>query len=314
MTMDRQLSCFSAAMGALSARMIASRRRASRWLPVLLLRLLGLVGAVGAVGATAAHAQRGPGDLLIAPTRVVFEGRLRTAEITLVNIGSATATYRITFVHLRMDEQGGTKEIETAGAEPGERFADELIRYSPRQVTLAPNVAQTVRLQVRKPADLEPGEYRSHLLFRAVPSAAPDLETTGNPAAFSVQLTAIYGVSIPIIVRHGDTSAKATLSDLELVPPSGAEAVPTLRFRIGRTGNQSIYGNLTVTFVPARGKPSVVGLANGVAVYTPNPLRRAAIPLRAPPGVVLKNGRLQLAYTKQEKGNETIAEADLLVP
>ncbi|HXO41142.1 MAG TPA: molecular chaperone, partial [Thermoanaerobaculia bacterium] len=59
---------------------------------------------------------------------------------------------------------------------------------------------------------------------------------------------------------------------------------------------------------------SVVGLANGVAVYTPNPLRRAAIPLSALPGVVLRNGRLHLAYTKQEKGNGTIAEADLLVP
>jgi P pilus assembly chaperone PapD len=291
-----------------------ARRRAPRWLPGLLPGLLGLLGLLGALGATAAHARRGPSDLLIAPTRVVFEGRLRTAEITLVNTGSATATYRISFVHLRMDEQGGTKEIDTAAAKPGERFADELIRYSPRQVTLEPNVAQTVRMQVRKPADLEPGEYRSHLLFRAVPSAAPDLETTRDPAAFSVQLTAIYGVSIPIIVRHGDTAAKATLSELEIAPPSGADATPALRFRIGRTGNQSVYGNLTVSFVPARGKPSVVGLANGVAVYTPNPLRRAAIQLRAPPGVVLKNGRLHLAYTKQEKGSETIAEADLLVP
>ena len=307
MTMDRQPSCCSAAMG-------MTRRRASRWLPVLLPGLPALLGLLGALGATAAQARRGPSDLLIAPTRVVFEGRLRTAEITLVNVGSATATYRISFVHLRMDEQGGTKEIAAAAAEPGERFADELIRYSPRQVTLEPKVAQTVRMQVRKPADLEPGEYRSHLLFRAVPSTAPDLGTAQDPAAFSVQLTAIYGVSIPIIVRHGDTAAKATLSELEIAPPSGAEATPALRFRIGRTGNQSIYGNLTVTFVPARGKPSVVGLANGVAVYTPNPLRRAVIPLRAPPGVVLKNGRLHLAYTKQEKGNETIAEADLLVP
>jgi hypothetical protein len=300
MTMHRQPCWFSASIG-------ETRRRALRWLLVLLLGLLGTLGA------TAAHARRGPSDLLIAPTRIVFEGRLRTAEITLVNIGSATATYRITFVHLRMNEEGGTKEIETAAAEPGERFADELIRYSPRQVTLEPNVAQTVRMQVRKPADLEPGEYRSHLLFRAVPSAGPDLKTAQDPTAFSVQLTAIYGVSIPIIVRHGDTAAKATLSELEIAPPSGADATPALRFRISRTGNQSIYGNLTVTFVPARGKPSVVGLANGVAVYTPNLLRRAAIPLRAPPGVVLKSGSLHLAYTKQDKGNETIAEADLLV-
>lgn len=297
MRMSRQPFCFSPSIG-------VTWSRASRWLPVLLF---------AALGATAAQARRGPADLLVAPTRVVFEGRVRTAEITLVNIGSSTATYRISFVHLRMGEEGGTKEIEAADAEPGERFADELIRYSPRQVTLEPNVAQTIRMQLRKPADLDPGEYRSHLLFRAVPAAGPDLGVTEDPTAFSVKLTAIYGVSIPIIVRHGDTSAKATLSDLELVPPSGAEAAPALRFRIGRTGNQSIYGNLTVTFVAAGGKASVIGLANGVAVYTPNLLRRAAIPLHVPPGVVLEHGRLHLAYTKQDKGNETIAEADRLM-
>jgi P pilus assembly chaperone PapD len=282
-----------------------------RWRPP---SLLGLLGLFGPLAATAARAGSGPSDLLVAPTRVVFEGRLRTAEITLVNVGSSTATYRITFVHLRMSEEGGTQEIEASGAEPGERFADELIRYSPRQVTLEPNVAQTVRMQLRKPEGLEPGEYRSHLLFRAIPSVGPDPKTAEDATAFSVRLTAIYGVSIPVIVRHGETSAQVTLSGLELVPPGGADATPALRFRISRTGNQSIFGNLTATFVPAGGKASVLGLANGVAVYTPNPVRRAAIPLRAPPGVVLKNGRLHLAYTKQDKGNETIAEADLLVP
>jgi P pilus assembly chaperone PapD len=307
MKIPRQLICSCAAIG-------ETRTRAPRRLPPSLAALIVVAGLLGALRAPAAHAGSGPGDLLIAPTRVVFEGRVRTAEITLVNTGSSTAMYRIGFAHLRMNEEGGIQEIETSGAEPGERFADELIRYSPRQVTLEPGVAQTVRMQLRKPEDLAPGEYRSHLLFRAVPTAAPDPKAAGDATAFSVQLTALYGVSIPVIVRHGDTAATATLSDLELVPPGGAEAAPVLRFRIGRSGNQSIYGDLTVTFAPAGGKARVVGLANGVAVYTPNPVRRAAIPLRVPPGTVLKNGRLHLAYTRQGKGNETIAEADRLVP
>ena len=67
--------------------------------------------------------------------------------------------------------------------------------------------------------------------------------------------------------------------------------------------------------MPAAGKPTVVvGRANGVAVYTPNLSRSAGMTLHAPPGVILAKGRLNLAYTKQEKGNEMIAEADLLVP
>jgi P pilus assembly chaperone PapD len=267
----------------------------------------------GALAAATARAQGGAGDLLIAPTRIVFEGRLRTAAVTLVNTGSSAATYRITFVNLRMDANGGTREIEAAGAEPGEQFAEALIRYSPRQVTLEPGVAQTVRMQLRLPADLAPGEYRSHLLFRAVPAVEESAQTTEPATDFSIQLTAIYGISIPVIVRHGETSAAATLSELDLVAGTAADPA-TLRFWIRRTGNESVYGNLTATFTPAGGKPSVVGLANGVAVYTPNPARSAGILLSVPPGVVLQNGRLHLAYSRQGKGNESIAEADLLVP
>ena len=96
-----------------------------------------------------------------------------------------------------------------------------LIRYSPRQVTLEPRVAQTVRVQLRLPADLPPGEYRSHLLFRAVPSAEAAPPTTSPAAELSIQLTAIYGISIPVIVRHGETSVTTTLSELDLVPPTG---------------------------------------------------------------------------------------------
>jgi P pilus assembly chaperone PapD len=266
------------------------------------------------LAATAAQAQSGPGDLLVAPTRVVLEGRQRTAEITLVNIGPAAATYRISLVNLRMDKQGGTKQIEISGAEPGERFANDLIRFSPRQVTLEPHAAQTVRLQVRKPAELEPGEYRSHLLFRAIPAGTPAATDTEPSTALSVHLSIIYGVSIPVIVRQGETSAEATLSALELVPPAGAEKESTLRFQINRTGNRSVYGDLAVTFVPAGGKPRVVGLAKGIAVYTPNPERIAGIGLQTLPGVVLKNGLLRLVYTKQDKGQGRLAEAELRLP
>ena len=158
----------------------------------------------------------GIGDLLVAPTRIVFEGRTRAAELTLLNIGKQTATYRISFTHLRMGETGDLKEIEKA--EPGDQFADDLVRYSPRQVTLDPNVAQTIRLQVRKPEGLADGEYRSHLLFRAVPPESSQPETSVEVAekktGYSIRLTPIYGVSIPVIVRSGKTSVKASLSDL----------------------------------------------------------------------------------------------------
>jgi hypothetical protein len=253
----------------------------------------------------------------VAPTRVVFEGRTRAAEITLVNIGREPATYRISLYHLRMLESGEMKEIETP--EDGAPWSDDLVRYAPRQVTLAPNVSQVVRIQLRLPASLPDGEYRSHLLFRAVPqeSAMPE-RSIEKPAgedtkAFSVRLTPIYGVSIPLIVRHGQTSAAAELRGVSFQPAKGAEPA-AVSCVLARSGNQSLYGNVTVSFVPPSGAPRVVGMMNGVAVYTPLPDRTLRIPLQPPPGLALSGGKLEIAFSRPEQNGERLASATLPLP
>lgn len=252
------------------------------------------------------------GDLLVAPTRVVFEGRQRTGELTLVNIGTQTATYRISFVNMRMNEMGEFTEINEPG--PGEQVVDQLIRYSPRQVTLEPQVAQTVRLQLRKPADLPTGEYRSHMLFRAVPVAEPAAGKPGDASGLSIRLRPIYGVSIPIIVRQGETSATLRLSDLQLRPGAKPGDPPVLQLKMSRAGNQSIYGNLNVTFSSRGAREQVVGIVNGIAVYTPNPFRIVQIALRPPPSVTLAHGRLRVTCVKEKASTEKLAEAELELP
>jgi hypothetical protein len=258
----------------------------------------------------------GLGDLLVAPTRVVFEGRTRAAELTLLNIGKQTATYRISFTHLAMTETGDLKEVETA--EPGGAFVDDLVRYSPRQVTLDPNVAQTIRLQVRKPESLADGEYRSHLLFRAVPpeSAVPEsaVDSPEKKTGYSIRLTPIYGVSIPVIVRQGATTAKVAIHDVTIRQPEKLGDPAMIEMRIKRDGNQSVYGNLRVTFLPASGKEQVVAVLNGVAVYTPNPERLVRIPLQAPPGVSLAHGRLKVSYARAEQNGDLLGSAETVLP
>jgi hypothetical protein len=259
----------------------------------------------------------GIGDLLVAPTRVVFEGRARTGELTLLNIGKQVATSRISFTHFRMLENGDLKEIEQPAE--SDAVADNLIRYSPRQVTLEPNVSQTIRLQLRKPEKLADGEYRSHLLFRAVPpeGAIPGnvVESEGKKVeGYSIRLTPIYGVSIPVIVRQGQTSVKATLTDLSVQPPAKAGDPPILQVKIRREGNQSIYGNLQVTFIPSSGKEQVVGTLNGLAVYTPIPDRIVRITLQPPPGVALEHGRLRVSYARAEQKGDLLAEAETALP
>jgi len=258
----------------------------------------------------------GIGDLLVAPTRVVLEGRDRSAEVSLINIGAQAATYRISFVHMAMTDSGDLKEVEKPS---GTITAEDLVRYSPRQITLEPNVAQVVRMQLRKPAGLPDGEYRAHMLFRAVPreDAVPQRsveEPRETTPSFSIKLTPIYGVSIPVIVRSGQTSAKAEITDVRLRRPDKEGDVPVLECRIHRNGNQSIYGNLTVAFAPAGGPSRVVGAVNGVAVYVPNPFRILQVPLQAPPGTALQRGRLVVAFSKAQQNGERLADATLDLP
>ncbi|MFQ5775251.1 MAG: molecular chaperone [Kiloniellaceae bacterium] len=255
------------------------------------------------------------GDLGVSPTRIVLEGRTRTAQISLLNKGSQPATYRISIVNMRMTETGKFETIEEPEAD--QKFADRLIRFAPRQVTLEPGATQTVRVMLRKPKDLPPGEYRSHLYFRAVPppGAGRSVEATGSSEGIQISLTVIPGVTIPLIVRQGTLSATATLSDFRFVDLNGPEG-PKLSFRINRKGDRSLFGDVTAAYFAAGSdREFVVARANKLAVYAPNASRVLVLPLRLPDGVRLKGGRLRVTYqARPEEGGQVIGQADIDVP
>lgn len=254
-------------------------------------------------------------DLMVAPTRIVFDKNQRTAQLDLINNGNETATYRISVVNRRMSETGEFFAIDSPA--PGEQFAGELLRYSPRQVVLAPGAGQVVRVMLRKPAGLAAGEYRSHLQFDRVPDAKglTSIDSQDAPTGeVSVQLTMLTGLSIPVIVRHGETAAAVTLAGLELHKPVAGQA-PTLAFVLQRSGNRSIYGDLGATFTPQGGAAQEVGKAGGVAVYTPNPLRRVKLALKPPAGLALARGTLRVTFRERpEAGGKLLAEAAIELP
>ncbi len=252
------------------------------------------------------HAQ-GPGDLLIAPTRVVFEGAQNNATLSLINMGTDTAAYVISAVNYRMTETGEFQEIATPDS--GQFFADKIIRYFPRQVVLAPREEQVVRIQLMKPAGLSSGEYRSHLYFRAVPRAKPVEATTVDTSAkgIAISLTPVYGIAIPVIVRNGDLTASVTVSNTSVSYDGDAPTIPKLNFTLERNGNSSTYGEIVVTYVPTDGQPVVVGQVKGLAIYTPNSRRTyRGLPLTVPGGAKLTGGRLLVEYRGKSDLKESL--------
>jgi hypothetical protein len=234
------------------------------------------------------------GDLLVTPSRVLFEGSTEKEVLNLVNMGNETATYSVSFVQRSMKEDGSF--IEIAEPESGQNFADPYLRIFPRQVTLAPQESQTIVLQYRRKPDMRPGEYRSHLYFRSEKNYKPlgDTKAAQDSKTLSVQLIPIFGMSIPVIIRTGETEVTASLTDLQL--ESKDQTKQNLSFTINRTGNISLYGDIRVQFIPEKGKAVEVAAVNGVGVYTTINSRKMTVSLDNKTGELLKKGKLQVTY------------------
>jgi hypothetical protein len=235
------------------------------------------------------------GNLLITPRRVLFEGSKKSIDLNLANTGRDSATYAISLVQIRMTEDGGFETITEP--DPGQRFADKNIRFFPRSVTLGPNEAQVVKVQVIKINDLSAGEYRSHFYFRAVPRSKPlgESEAAWDTNNISVQLTPIFGITIPVIIRVGENTSKVTLTDLAFKNENDTLQRVSLTFN--RTGTMSVYGDLSVEHISPNGKITRVGAANGVAVYTPNTMRRFQFNLFKVPGIDYKSGTIRILFS-----------------
>lgn len=253
------------------------------------------------------------GDLLVAPTRIVFEGRTRFQVITVSNRGTESAVFRISLVEMSMDENGEMKRVEKPGKDS--KLASRLIRYAPRQITIPPGGAQIVRLSLRKPNNLAEGEYRSHIYFRAIPPEGTGRTVSTGTAlekgALSFRLTPVFGVTIPVLVRHGKLAAKGGVSDLTYTSSNG-DAPPKLVFTLERNGERSLFGDLVTTYQPQGGSTVIVGEINRLAVYAPYNKRRVTMILRVPDGVELGTGKLNLVYRELQKaGGKIIAQGDL---
>ncbi len=258
------------------------------------------------------------GDLTVVPTRAVFEGRDRSQTISLVNRGTTTSTFRIEFTEMAMDEFGGVKEITEF--EQGQFPASSLIKYSPRQVTIAPGESQTVRLLLRKPSDLEPGEYRSHLLMYGIPQDSVNSETlqvqeTLKDGEVGIQLNAIFRVAIPVIVRNGDLSSTFELSNVSVTGLDiNSESSPNLEFSLTRSGARSVYADIDVIY-KSRTNPEesfLLGKVKDYVVYVPNKVRTTKLPLEIPEDMEALDGTIEVQFYKSENGKKEVLASTLL--
>lgn len=248
-------------------------------------------------------AQAGVGDLLVAPTRIVLDGR-RGTEVILNNIGDDVATYRVSAELRRMTPDG--KLVDVDAPNDKEKAAQEMLLFAPRRVTLPPNQPQAIRLSARAPAGLPDGEYRIHMLFRAVPPPRPQVAPQ-KVEGVAFALTPIYGVTIPVIVRLGNLQAKAAVSNVRKIEEDGK---PAIALDISRSGDRSTFGDIRVL---KAGVSDPIALLRGIAVYTEVGERSVVVPID-PEQLPHASGQVTVQYVETtDTGPVTIAETSAVL-
>jgi len=221
----------------------------------------------------------------IVPQKIVISPRERSTEITILNMFDRPGTFRVEAINYRQDEDGRYTDSEGSVTPPFD--VTQHVRYSPRQFTLPPGGRQKIRLSLRKPADLPDGEYRFHVKtvrFGEPPAPDENAPDTDEEPEQRVKLTMNMGVTIPVIIRHGQTDASASLSDIKLIEGSRSESgYPELHTTIERSGNRSAMCIVKVLWAPQGEEEREIGFLRNVNVFTEVNERHLEIKLKESP-------------------------------
>jgi hypothetical protein len=258
---------------------------------------------LGGLALLAPSAGAAQGDLLIAPTRLVLDGR-RGGEVILSNMGNEEETYRVSLELRRMDENGNLEPVEEAQANATEKAALAMIRYAPRRVTLPPSQPQSIRISARPSADLPDGEYRVHMSFAALPKVRAVTDVPVDKTGIAINLIPVYGIVMPIIIRKGQLTVTAGIANPRIVHGANGDQ---FTLDMTRSGNESIYGDILVY---RQGAKDPAFTARGIGVYPEIGARHATFELTPEQAAAMK-GPARIEFREAvESGGALIASID----
>jgi hypothetical protein len=219
--------------------------------------------------------------ILVAPTAVFIDGRVRTAQLMLVNpnpdrveVELATAYgYTVTdslgAMQLRMEERPDSSAPNAAG----------WARIFPRRLTLDPNAQQTVRVLMSPPVGLADGEYWARVVITTRGAKLPVTQRTDS-GAVRVGLDLEIRTIIPLLYRKGKVTTGAAISDVRAERAGDSLAV---RAHLTRQGNAAALGTVRAQLVDPAGRVRAEAKGPMSAYLTIDP--RLAVPVDSvPPG------------------------------
>jgi P pilus assembly chaperone PapD len=205
--------------------------------PTLLRSLAALLFLIGAAQTAAAQV-----SVEVSPLRVELQagpGSSTTQPVTLTNYGKETVRVRARLTDWDLTRDG-TPQFE--GADAGRYSATSWVRLAPPEQTIEPGASAIVRFSASLPEGVEPGGYRTGILFEFEPetrTAAPKREL-----AFKSRIATL------IYINSGTSVAAAELVDVRVRPAeSGVDVVATLK----NSGRRTVRTKGTLQLFDASG-------------------------------------------------------------
>jgi P pilus assembly chaperone PapD len=216
----------------------------------------------------------------VSPLRVELQagpGSSTTQPVTITNYGKDAIRIRATLTDWDLSRDG-TPQFEGA-KQDGRYSATSWLRLAPPEQIVEPGAAATVRFTAVLPAEVEPGGYRTGILFEF--SAA-----STNPAATSREVAFKSRIATLIYVNVGAPPAASELTDVHVrSTPSETQVVATVK----NTGRRTVRTKGTLVLYDAAGK-----VAREIAVpdvpMLPESEREVAVPVASPSTAALLPG------------------------
>lgn len=260
------------------------------------------------LGLTTLLSIKASADLQVFPTRILLTEKNKTAQVSLRHRGSKPMKYRITTVFYKMSYDGSMTPVTPDPAT--DQSAIPHIQFSPRVVTLDPNLEQVVRVLFKPKKNLEAGEYRAHLFFEDMDEIVASDKPSDSKTA-QMTLKARLAIAVPVIVQKGNPKGSVELKDLKIIQlPDGKKAFSV---EMIKAGPKNAFGDFRAYFTDQKGLKTDIGSVNGVSSYIEK--RRAIFPLDIPKGFEIKNGRFTIDYFESaSNGGALQASANIQIP
>lgn len=235
------------------------------------------------------------------------------ASLQLNNPTQETRTYSLSFVDKKFDKDGVI--INIPDSVKAEYSLKPYLRVFPRTITLNPGESQEIQIQLKAPASVPDGEYRSYLHFLPLEKSTPSDSIKVSGVQLDIKFR--IGAALPLFYRKNTVLTQVDIDNVNLTK---RDSITMLNFDINREGTRSTYGYIVVSGM-SQGKPLVVMETPGNALYSKQSSRKVEMPIsleridRTPDGKVL----LTITYYNSEdktnlKNNKYVAKTVEIMP